>query len=170
MPRKFLRRYLPHPRQLAREWYLRPLSAVLHDPALWAIHRKGVAKAAALGLFMALIPIPGHTVLAALAAIVLRVNLPITLVGVCFTNPLTMVPVFLVAYRVGAGMLGLEPQPVDIEPSLHWVAAELTRYWQPLLLGSLVMGVLLSGLGYLIVNFVWRAAINIKYRQRRRGR
>jgi uncharacterized protein (DUF2062 family) len=170
MPRKFLRRYLPTPRRVSKEWYLRPLSAMLHDPALWAIHRKGVAKAVALGLFMAMLPIPGHTVLAGLAAVLIRVNLPVTLAAVFVTNPVTMVPVFLITYRLGAGLLGIEPQPVEIDLSLQHLSLELARYWWPLLVGGLLLGALSSALGYLIVNVVWRTAISIKYRQRRRGR
>ncbi len=170
MPRRFLSRFLPHRRRVAREWYLRPWSALLHDPALWAIHRKGIAKAVALGLFMALLPIPGHTVLAGLAAVWLRVNLPVTLVAVFFTNPVTMVPVFLIAYRLGAGLLGLEPQPFQMDLSVEWLVSELWRYWQPLFVGSLLLGGLCAAFGYLIVNVAWRAAITVKYRRRRLGR
>ena len=168
MPRKILRRFLPHRQHVAREWYLRPLSALLHDPALWALHRKGVAKAVALGLFIALLPVPGHTVLAALAAVLVRVNLPVSLMAAFFTNPLTMVPIFVTAYRLGAGLLGLEPQALEIDLSFQWLVAELVRYWQPLIAGSLLLGALTAAVGYL--NVLWRTAITWKYRQRRLGR
>ena len=170
MPRKLLRRFLPHRKHVSREWYLRPLSALLHDPALLALHRKGVAKAVALGLFMALLPVPGHTILAGLAAVLIRVNLPVTLMAVFVTNPVTMVPIFLTAYRLGAGLLGVEPQPLDIELSFAWLGAELARYWQPLLVGSLLLGALTAAVGYLLVNVAWRAAITYKYQRRRQGR
>ncbi len=170
MPRKLLRKLLPQRRQMSGEWYLRPLAAVLHDPALWALHRKSIAKALALGLFIALLPLPGQTVLAALAAVWIRVNLPVTVAAVFVTNPITIVPIFVTAYRLGAGLLGVEPQPLTIDLSFGWLMAELTRYWQPLWAGSLLLAALTAAVGYLFANLAWRAAITLKYRQRRQGR
>ncbi len=67
-----------------------------------------------LGLSICFIPLPVHLPLAALLAIVRRVNVP-TIVGTMFlVNPFTVVPVFYTAYRVGAAVLG---EPVEASTS-----------------------------------------------------
>ena len=170
MQRKFLRNLLPKRQHLSDRWYLRPLQALLHDPALWALNRKAVARAFALGLFVALLPIPGHTALAAVGAAVWRVNLPVAVAAVFLTNPLTMVPIFLLAYRVGAGLLGVTPEAFSIELSWQWLTTGLAQYWQPLLLGCLVIGALAASCGYLLANVAWRTAVAISLNRRRARR
>jgi uncharacterized protein (DUF2062 family) len=167
MPRKLLRKILPRPHQLADRWYLRPIRALTTDPALWALHRKAVARAFALGLFVAALPIPAQTLVAGLVAAFWRVNLPVALASVCVTNPLTMVPIFLFAYRLGAGILGITPAPFSIELSLDWVTSSLALYWQPLLLGCLLLGALAASIGYLFANLAWRGAVALSMRRRR---
>ena len=167
MHRKLLRNILPRRHQLADRWYLRPLRALTTDPALWALHRKAVARAFAVGLFVAALPIPGQVVLAALIAAFWRVNLPVALATVFVTNPLTMVPIFLFAYRLGAGILGVNPAPFSIELSFDWLSTRLTEYWEPLLLGCLLLGALAASIGYLVANLAWRGAVALSMRRRR---
>ena len=81
MPRHFLKRVLPARAHLQGQWFLRPFSVLLHDPALWATHRKNVLKALGVGIFVAVLPIPGQTALAVLIALGLRVNLAVAAVG-----------------------------------------------------------------------------------------
>ena len=86
--RDYLRRRLP-----ARESVQRQLSFLgerLHDPELWHLTRHSTAGGLSVGLFMAFMPIPFQMLLAAPAAILLRVNLPIAAVSVWISNPLTM--------------------------------------------------------------------------------
>jgi len=167
MHRKWLRNLLPRPHQLADRWYLRPLRALTTDPALWALHRKAVARAFGLGLFIAALPIPGQVFVAAVIAAFWRVNLPVAVATVFVTNPLTMVPIFLFAYRLGAGILGVTPAPFSIELSFDWLTTNLAVYWEPLLLGCLLLGALAASVGYLIANLAWRAAVALSIRRRR---
>jgi uncharacterized protein (DUF2062 family) len=167
MHRKLLRNILPRPHQLADRWYLRPLRALMSDPALWALHRKAVARAFAMGLFIAALPIPGQVVVAGVIAAFWRVNLPVAVATVFVTNPVTIVPIFLFAYRLGAGILGVNPAPFSIELSFEWLNTSLTAYWQPLLLGCLLLGALAASIGYLAANLAWRAAVAASMRRRR---
>lgn len=139
------------------------------DPALWSRSRKSVARAFGWGLFVAALPLPGQTVIAALIAIGLRVNLPVAAVTVFVTNPVTMVPIYWVAYRLGAGMLGLDPVAVAIEPSWAWLGENLARVGLPLALGSLLLGALAGCTGYLAVNVIWRGITLRRALRRRRA-
>ena len=167
MHRRFLRKLLPRPHQISDRWYLRPVRALLKDPALWALHRKAVARAFALGLFVAALPIPGQTLVAAVSAAIWRVNLPIAIATVFVTNPLTLVPIFLFAYRLGAGLTGITPEPFSIELSWQWLTTSMAEYWQPLLLGCLLLGALAASVGYLLANLIWRGAVALNLWRRR---
>ncbi len=166
MPKRFLRKHLPdhttfrdHPR-LARFGHR------LHDPNLWHLNRRSVAGGLAAGLFMAWVPVPFQMVLAAAAAIALRVNLPIAVVMVWITNPVTMPPLFYLAYKVGALLLGARIEHVSFELSWAWLTEELRLVWQPFLLGCLVMGMASAAAGYLAARGLWRWWVVRRHRRR----
>jgi uncharacterized protein (DUF2062 family) len=58
MPRKWFKRYLPDPATLAANRWLAWMGPRLHDPQLWTLHRRNVARAVAVGLFAGLMPGP----------------------------------------------------------------------------------------------------------------
>lgn len=147
---------------------MRPFASVLGDPALWSLNRRNVTRAVALGLFIAFIPLPAHVVLAALMAVALRVNLPVTLTAVFITNPLTMVPLYMAAYWVGALLLGIDMQPRTSNQSLQ--AFWHGPFWQPFLLGCLVLGLAIAVLGYVLLGALWHTSLVRKYHQRKRER
>lgn len=75
-----------------------------HD--IWAVSANALAGGLSLGLFVAFTPtIPFQMLLCAVGAVVLRVNLPIALAACWITNPLTAVPIYLYAYRIGRQVL-----------------------------------------------------------------
>ncbi|ROR32656.1 DUF2062 domain-containing protein [Inmirania thermothiophila] len=168
MPRKLLRRYLPADEALRAHPHLRVLGARLHDPNLWHLNRRSVAGGLAVGLFVAFLPIVGQMPLAALVALLLRVNLPIAVVGVWLTNPLTMGPIFLFAYHVGAAILGTHEAAVPFEVSFRWLGSELGAVWRPLLLGCLICGTVSSAAGYAGARILWRLHVLRAWRGRRR--
>ncbi|WAC07658.1 MAG: DUF2062 domain-containing protein [Thermodesulfobacteriota bacterium] len=69
---------------------------------VWALDIDSLAGGLSLGLFVAFTPtIPFHMLLGAIGAILLRVNLPIALAASWVMNPLTAIPIFLSACRIG---------------------------------------------------------------------
>jgi uncharacterized protein (DUF2062 family) len=154
MPRRFFRKFGFKQHKLSKQWYMSPVRHLLHDPAYWGIRRKTVVPGFSLGLFVAFTPVPVHTVLGVILALVLRVNIPATIIGTLMMNPLTMVPMFLLAYRVGVFLLGFEPQPF--------------KPWQPLLLGCFLCGVLAALIGYVGLDLLWRASLADYVAARRR--
>ncbi len=150
--------------------HLKMFGTLLHDPNLWHLNRRSVAGAFGAGLFMAFVPVPFQMVLAAAAAIVLRVNLPLSVSLVWITNPLTMPPIFFGTYKLGAWLMGMRPQHFRFELSFHWLASELGSIWQPFLLGCFVCASLSALLGYTLIRLLWRWHIVKAYQQRRRRR
>ena len=168
MPRKFIRRYLPHHDSIRGHRHLSWLGTLLHDPNLWHLNRRSVSGAFAVGLFCAFIPVPFQMVIAALIAIPARVNLPISVVLVWLTNPLTMGPIFFFAYKVGTWILGATIHPTATENlSIEWVMHELRVIWKPFLLGSFVCGSISALLGYVGMRLVWRLHLVRRWKARR---
>ena len=168
MLRNLLNRVLPARARLREQWFLRPFNALLHDPALWATHRKNVLKAFAVGLFAGFLPIPGQTVLATLVALWLRVNLPVTVLASWVANPVTMGPIYYGCYRVGSWLLDRQPGGFPEAVTFAWLWSEIGRVWQPLLLGCLVVGTLVTALSVVLLNQVWIRMSRQRFRERRR--
>ena len=170
MPRRFFRKFAPKREIFHGRWYLAPFARLLHDPQLWGIRRRNVVPAFALGLFLVFMPVPGHFVIASLLAILLRINLPVATLTTLIANPLTMGPIYYLAYRVGERLLDVPPQPFTFELSLAWLTGRFLAVWQPLLLGAVILGTLAAVLGYFALDLLWRASLADYLEARRRRR
>jgi len=102
-----------------------------------------------------------------LAALALRVNVPIAGLAVWVTNPLTMVPIFYWEYRLGALILDEPLRQVPIEPSWAFLGEQIGGVWQPLLLGSFVAATVVASAAYVAVSVTWRTMVRARYRRRR---
>ncbi|MEM8815355.1 MAG: DUF2062 domain-containing protein [Pseudomonadota bacterium] len=171
MPRRFFRKFSLKRQEVGERWYLSPFQHLLHDRRLWGIRRQTVAPAFALGLFMSFMPFPGHPLFATLLALLFRINVPVAFATTFVSNPLTMGPVFYVAYQLGSRLLGMEPQPFEFEMSLEWMMTSFAQYWAPISLGCLLLGLTAGAIGYVVVDLLWRSSIwNYKADKRRRRR
>jgi uncharacterized protein (DUF2062 family) len=169
MPRRFIKRYMPDPNSIREHKSLRFFGRLLHDPNLWHLNRHSVARAMAVGLFAAFMPIPLQMLLAAGLAIWVRGNLPISVSLVWLTNPLTMPPIFFLTYTLGAWLMGAPPRSLPDALTWEWISGQLSTLWQPFLLGSLVTGVVAGALGYGLTMLYWRWWVGRQWR-RRKGR
>jgi len=170
MPRKLLKRLLPHPERLMANRQLRLLGRLLEDPFLLHLNRRSVAGGVAVGLFMAFMPVPIQMLLAALASILFRVNIIIGVSLVWVTNPITIPPVFLFTYLVGTWILGTPLHAVAFQPTVEWFWQEFGSIWKPLLLGSFIVGSLASFAGYGLVHLLWRLHVVRQWHHRRLAR
>ncbi len=155
MPRKFIKRFLPSHETVRNHKGLRCFGRLLHDPNLWHLNRRSAPGAFAIGLFCAFIPLPFQMLMAAGAAIVARVNLPISVALVWLTNPITIPPIFYVCYLLGNWLIGTPAQLLEFHMSMAWVEQEISNIWKPLLLGSLIIGTLSAATGYLLIRWLW---------------
>jgi hypothetical protein len=119
-------------------------------------------------MFIAFIPTPGQMLIAGLASLWLRVNLPLAVAMVWVTNPVTMPPIFYFTYSIGAWLLHSKPLNLHAQLSTEWLLYNLGVIWQPMLLGSLVVGAVLAVLTYLTVSLAWRCYVVTARRRRRR--
>ena len=80
MPRRFFRKFAFKRHEMSERWFMTPFSHLLQDHRLWDIRRKTVVPAFSLGLAVGFMPFPGHFLVAALAALALRINIPVAAV------------------------------------------------------------------------------------------
>ena len=105
---------------------------------------------------------------AAFIAFWIRGNLPIAISLVWVTNPLTTPPILYFALKIGLWFIPVEYNLdlnilLNFEWSITSIEAQATHFivliahlWQPLLLGSFIIGVLLAIIGYFVVQGFWR--------------
>ncbi len=180
MPRKLFRRFLPDRDAIRANRYLAWLGTWLHHPSLWHLNRDSVAGGVAIGLFAGLVPGPLQMLTAALLAVPLRKNLPVALVTTLYTNPFTIVPLYLLAYAYGRLLLGANQHPVAIEPFewdwAHWIdSTRALADWAlalgtPLAVGLVALALTLAAAGYFAVQLAWRAYVIHAWRARRTRR
>ena len=170
MPRQFIKRYLPDHKTIRDQKQLRFLGERLHEPNLWHLNRRSVAGALGVGIFIAFLPVLGQMIIAAVTALWLRINLPLTVVAVWITNPITMTPMFYFCYKIGIWILDRHPDPFHFNLSFHWLMESTQAILVPLLVGSLVVGTLAGTLSYIIVRLAWRYHIINKINKRRRSK
>jgi uncharacterized protein (DUF2062 family) len=170
MPKNFIKKYLPDPEKLKQSKALHFLGDVLHDPNLWHLNRRSVIRAFAIGLFWGCIPMPLQMGMAAIFAIKLNANLPLSVATVWFSNPVTMPPIFYFEYLVGAWLLSIPARPFEYELSFAWLAEKLYEIGLPLYIGSVFCGIILALIGYFGVNALWRQNVKARWKKRQETR
>lgn len=167
MPRKLIKKFMPDEQKLKSNRYLSWLGSYIHDPNLWHLTRKSVSKAFFVGLFCAFIPLPSQMVIAAVVALFIRSNLPISVSLVWITNPITIPPMFYFSYWIGTLMVGADVQQVEFVMSIEWLTTELSHIWLPLLVGSLACGIVSGTLGYFLMQGFWVWQVNKSWQKRK---
>ncbi|MGR5119110.1 DUF2062 domain-containing protein [Vibrio astriarenae] len=169
MPRKFIKRFMPNHDVIKRQKALKIFGNVLYNPNLWCLNRRSASGAFAVGLFMAFVPLPSQMIMAAGAAILCSVNLPLSVALVWISNPVTMPLLFYFAYKVGTLLMNTPPQPFHFELSWEYLATQMHTLGPPFLVGSLVCAITASLLGYFGIRGLWRYSV-VRSWQKRRGR
>jgi len=152
MPRKLIKRYLPHPDSVKENKFLSVFGKVIHDPQLWHLTRFSVSHAFMVGLFCAFIPVPFQMLLAAGGAVIFRANIAISVALVWITNPITMPFLFGFSYIVGMWALGLDITNTEFSLSWDWISDNAA----PFLLGSVIAGTAAGAIGYSAIQLFWR--------------
>lgn len=170
MSRFSLTKFMPSAETVKNSKSLRFLGELLHDPNLFHMNRRSVSHAFFWGLFIGLLPpIPVHTPAAAVAALVTRANLPLTIAACWIGNPLTIPFIMYAFYHLGRFILQVEPTP-SLEFSWAWLSHEFAVIWKPYLVGSLLGATTFATLGYVLSNFMWRLNVKRKWRARQKHR
>lgn len=160
MAKKTIQRFLPDPHNIKDHKSLKIFGRFLHDASLWHLNRRSARGAFAVGLFFAFIPVPFQMVLAAAAAIVFRVNLPLSVALVWITNPLTMPLIFYCTYLVGTLALNQPEQHFAFDAGWAWFLESLTTIGPAFLLGSLICASVASLISYICIDLLWRRSVS----------
>jgi uncharacterized protein len=180
VPRKYFRKFLPSHDSMRGRRQLQWLGPLLHHHNLWHLHKRSVAGGFAIGMFAGMIPVPIHMLSAAILAMLFRVNLPVAVATTWYANPVTVLPIYYLALKIGEFFTGMTGSHVP-EFGYDWRTHGLLGYppalfkWSlalgpSLLLGCFIMGLLLAGLGYLLVRYLWDLHIVIQWRRRKARR
>ena len=176
MSRRFLRRHQQKLDAVRSHPLVYRYARFLDPPSLWHLNRRSVAAGVAVGLFTGLIPGPFQMLAAALVAVLVRANLPVAVVTTLYTNPLTILPLYLVAWWLGELCLGAGSTPMPHPPQIAWhqmvASAHAWLQWllsqgKPLALGLVVLAAGLALLGWLAVRGAWRLHVLYTWRKRR---
>lgn len=179
MPRKFLRRFLPDSDSVRSRPLVSLFGRWLQHPNLWHLNRRSVPAAFAIGLATGLIPGPVQMLAALLLAVPLRKNIPVALVTTLYTNPLTIVPLYVLAYEYGTLLLGRDGRPriTLFEWDWHDLVGSVQRMvdWslalgRPLAVGLVALALTLAALGYFALRIGWRLHVTAAWRARSRRR
>ena len=179
MPRKFFRKYLPSHESVRNNRHIARFGGFLQHPNLWHLNRHSVAGGVAVGMFSGLVPGPLQMLAAALLAVPLRVNLPVALATTLYTNPLTIGPLYVLAYLIGRLIIGGNTAPLSPPPEMDWSHLEVSldaffgwilSMGTPLAVGLLALALILAALGYACVQIGWRAYVIRAWRRRQQLR
>lgn len=106
-----------------------------------------------------------------------RVNLPVALFVTLYTNPFTIVPLYMLAYEMGAWVSGVKnglPVQHFVLPMMRWdnlladMWSWLAQLGRPLLIGLPLLATGLALAGYVVVRLVWRMVVIWKWQARHR--
>lgn len=166
MLKKLIKRFMPDLEKIKGQKSLQFLGNRLHEPNLWHLNRHSVAKAFAIGLFFAWVPLPSQMIMAALGAIYFRAHIAISVALVWISNPLTMPPLFYGAYILGLWVLQIPPSTEEVKFTLETALHGFGEIWEPLLMGCFIIGVICSFFGYTGIQIFWHYSIKRQWRNR----
>ncbi len=176
MPRKWLQGRLPNSAQLRKHLGIGSVEAdqsspgwltqTLADPMLWHLNRRSVAGGVAVGLFVSWLPVPLQMLVAACLASVLRVHLPVSVVMVWFTNPLTLGPQLYAAWHAGSMILGVQGTHSLKSMAISDLLASVANAWPVLMVVCLFWACVSAIAGYAITQLVWRISAVRRWRKR----
>lgn len=156
-------RGLKHPRRLKNSALMRWFALHFLDKSVWRPSQYTLAGGAALGLFISMQLLPMQMLFAAIAAAVLRMNIPIAVAMCWITNPITVPPLIPIEHAIGKWALSFfsdvptTPFPKEIPGTLaeSWLA--LKEHAPVMLFGGVILGAVLAPLAYMVAWFSWNS-------------
>lgn len=163
--RKIVRHQFLNSRKIKEHLVLGYFGALFERRKLWHVTRHTVARAVAVGIFSAYLPLPFEIIVAALLAFIFRANLPISVILVWISNPFTWAILWGPPYLLGAAILG---DADGLVPVMTWTWIE--QHYSALLLGCTIVGLAMATAAYFTVLVLWRLDVVRHWEQRRNRR
>lgn len=133
---------------------------LVDDPNLFHLNEQSVPRAFAIGLFSAWIPVPFQMFISAAASILLKANVPLSVLLVWITNPLTIPPMFYFAYLVGTWITGEPARNFEFQLTYEWLSLQIGSIGKPLLIGCFVIGSSCALIGYFSMRLFWNKRLS----------
>jgi uncharacterized protein (DUF2062 family) len=125
-----------------------------------------VAMGMAVGVFVAVTPtIPFHMAIAVALAFALKASKPAAVIGVWFSNPITVPPLYYGSYKLGMLMLGCIDGPDPPVLSLQELLKQGVDVTIAMIIGGAVLGIVPATASYFVTRYFFR-----KLRARRRAK
>ena len=163
--RKQVKRQILKSRNIREHRILGYFGEVFDRRQLWHVTRYTIARAFAVGIFSAYLPIPFEILVAALLAFVFRANLPISVMLVWISNPFTWALLWGPPYILGALLLGDANAPEPVMTST-WIQDN----YAALFLGCIIVGLAMAAAAYFTVLLLWRMDVVKQWEKRRAKR
>ncbi|WP_010164251.1 DUF2062 domain-containing protein [Sphingomonas sp. PAMC 26617] len=164
--------HIPTREGIERNRFLRPVAHRILHPVLWRFTRRSVPRGVALGVVSGILFPFVHAPVAALSALPVRANVPVAVATTLLHNPLTSVPLYFSAYRIGCWILHwdrtIPGRPIASNVAAHasWFHTLVAQVGPATIVGLVVMSAVLAAIGYVAAGLVWRIRIGRKWRQR----
>ena len=168
--RKSILRWLPDKNRLRRSFLFRMFGRHILAKDLWRLDSRSLAGGISLGLFIAFTPtIPFQMTLVCLGALYFRVNLPAALLACWVTNPLTAIPIYVTAWRIGQWVTHIVPL---VDEYLTTYAdgrrARMVISSFHLWTGSLLMATTTAFVSNLLLKWLWKETQVVRRAKSRR--
>lgn len=158
-----LREWLPTRESLLQKPALSSIAHLLGDENLWHLNRRSVSMGGAIGVFWGFMPILGQMPLAALSALLLRGNVPLSLATTWISNPITAPAVFFGCYELGLWILGNAAHTDGYQFTVDWFLSNLA----PVGVGCLAAGTTAAVATHLVLRQLWKADIRRRWANRK---
>ena len=114
-----------------------------------------IALGVAIGVFIGILPVYGlHTVLVIISAILVRsANKIAIFLGTSISLPPTIPPITWAGYEIGRCILKGRFEPLSWSVFKNITFQKICSYYQPLFLGSVILGLICAVIFYFIVFF-----------------
>ena len=152
MPRARLRKLLPTHEKIKDQKILKIFGKLLHKREIWSSSRRKILGGVFIGVFVAFIPMPFQMPVVALLAIIFNVNLPVTILLVWISNPLTMPFIYYFEYELGNFVLNVED---PIKFSFETMNENINEIALSLYVGTAITSTVLAFLSVFILNLLW---------------
>ena len=157
MPKKTVKKFIPSFERISALKALSLLGNRIYKQKNWYVNKSTISKAMFIGLFVAMIPIPFQMVISAVLALLFGANLPLSIMLVWITNPITMP--FFMAFEYWLGSLILNKEVLELEFTIEWFDRYFDMVFISLYTGSLILSLSLGFLSYHLSIFFWRKKV-----------
>ena len=100
----------------------------------------------------------------------LGANLPIGVISIWISNPITIPPMFFLTYQLGSTLLDTQSVAFSAQMDWQWLKGLGSDILKPLILGSLICGSILSIASYFTIFHLWRWKVLKNWDERRKQR